>query len=184
MKKTRNRRLDEGLAGGTEGLFSADHRTTSTLNQYQLHTELDMPLSLLGFSQMLTVGGEWMRSSLNDGSSMAQTTTEAGNVPGLSTQRSTRSRDHMLSFFIEDNIELNDKTLLTPGLRYDKHSVTGGNWSPALNLSHNLRLNGRLKQSRPRLQGPQSISDQPLTICCIAAVSVAGVQQGLLLARQ
>lgn len=135
-EKTRNRRLDEGLAGGTEGLFSADHRTTSTLNQYQLHTELDMPLSLLGFSQMLTVGGEWMRSSLNDGSSMAQTTTEAGNVPGLSTQRSTRSRDHMLSFFIEDNIELNDKTLLTPGLRYDKHSVTGGNWSPALNLSH------------------------------------------------
>ncbi len=65
-----------------------------------------------------------------------QATTEAGSIPGLSAQRNARSRDHMLSFFIEDNIELNDTTLLTPGLRYDKHSVTGGNWSPALNLSH------------------------------------------------
>ncbi|TDQ36507.1 TonB-dependent siderophore receptor [Thiopseudomonas denitrificans] len=135
-EKTRNRRLDEGLAGGTEGLFSDDNMTTSTLNQYQLHTEFDMPVELLGLNQMLTVGGEWTHSTLNDGNSMTQTTTEAGAVPGLAAQRNSRSRDHMLSFFIEDNIELNDKTLLTPGLRYDKHSVTGGNWSPALNLSH------------------------------------------------
>ena len=30
-----------------------------------------------------------------------QATTEAGSIPGLSAQRNARSRDHMLSFFIE-----------------------------------------------------------------------------------
>jgi ferric enterobactin receptor len=32
-------------------------------------------------------------------------------------------------------MELTDSTMLTPGLRFDHHSIVGDNWSPSLNLS-------------------------------------------------
>ncbi|PCO16565.1 hypothetical protein CQA18_27040, partial [Enterobacter hormaechei] len=34
--------------------------------------------------------------------------------------------------------QTNGTTMLTPGLRYDLHSESGNNWSPALNLSQEL----------------------------------------------
>lgn len=138
-EKTRNRRLDEGLAGGTEGLFSDDNKSTSVLHQYRAHTEFDMPVELAGLNQVLTFGSEWMQSKFTDDNSVGQTTIEGGLVGGVpAAQRDAQAKDHIVSVFIEDNIELTEDTLLTPGLRYDKHSVTGGNWSPALNISHHF----------------------------------------------
>lgn len=138
-EKTRNRRINEGLAGGTEGLFSDDRKSTSVLHQYTAHSEFDMPTELLGLNQVLTFGAEWTQSKLTDNNSTGQDTGSFGQVGNLSaTQRNAQAKDHISSAFIESNIELTDKTLLTPGLRYDKHSVTGGNWSPALNISHHF----------------------------------------------
>lgn len=138
-EKTRNRRLDEGLAGGTEGLFSADSKSTSELHQYSAHSEFDMPTELMGLNQVLTFGAEWKQSKLTDSNSTGQDTGKIGQVGNIAaSQRSNQAKDHITSVFIEDNIELTDKTLLTPGLRYDRHSVTGGNWSPALNMSHHF----------------------------------------------
>ncbi len=138
-EKTRNRRLDEGLAGGTEGLFSDDRKSTSVLHQYSAHSEFDMPTELLGLNQVLTFGAQWTQSKLIDQNSTGQNTTGTGQVGSLaSVGRNNQAKDHMISVFIEDNIELTGKTVLTPGVRYDKHSVTGDNWSPALNISHYL----------------------------------------------
>ena len=138
-EKTRNHRLDEGLAGGTEGLFSNGSMSTSVLDQYTAHSELNMPTNLAGLDQVLTVGAEWTQSKFSDPNSVGQDTAEGGQVAGVAAnERSTQAQDHITSVFMEDNINLTDNTILTPGLRYDRHSVTGDNWSPSLNASHYL----------------------------------------------
>lgn len=138
-EKTRNHRQNEGLEGGTEGLFSNGNMSTSVLDQYTAHSEFNMPNNLAGLNQVLTVGAEWTQSQFSDPNSMSQDTAEGGQVAGINAQdRATKAQDHITSVFMENNINLTDSTIVTPGLRYDKHSVTGDNWSPALNISHYL----------------------------------------------
>ena len=75
---------------------------------------------------------------MKDGTSTSQTLM-GGTIPGMGNgTRSPYASAHIFSLFAEDNIELTDTTMLTPGLRYDLHSESGNNWSPALNLSQEL----------------------------------------------
>ncbi|WP_437880261.1 TonB-dependent siderophore receptor [Pseudomonas sp. LRF_L74] len=137
-EKTRNSRINEGLAGGTEGIFSSSDFYTSVLRDLTAHGEVNLPLSI-GLPQTLTLGSEWTRQELDDPSANTQTTTEAGTISGLSSSgRETTSSAEIFSLFAEDNIELMPGTMLTPGLRFDHHDVVGDNWSPSLNLSHAL----------------------------------------------
>ena len=136
--KTRNSRINEGLAGGTEGIFSNADMSTSTLRDLTAHGELNLPLHAWR-DQTLTLGSEWSQQKLDDPSSNTQSTSEGGSVAGLaSSGRSTTSQAQIFSLFAEDNIELKPGTMLTPALRLDHHSVVGDNWSPSLNLSHAL----------------------------------------------
>lgn len=144
-ESTRNNRLNEGLAGGTEGLFSSNEFTTSRLKGYTAHAEMNLPSKLGGLDQVWTVGTEWVRQTLDDPNSMTQTLL-GGDIPGMtSIGRASETAANIFSLFVEDNIALTDRTILTPGLRYDHHSRTGDNWSPALNLSHGLDDNWTLK---------------------------------------
>ncbi|QJI20336.1 MULTISPECIES: TonB-dependent siderophore receptor [unclassified Pseudomonas] len=137
-EKTRNSRISEGLAGGTEGIFSSSNFNTSVLRDLTAHGELSLPLHA-GVDQVLTVGTEWVEQQLDDPSSNVQTTTAGGSVPGLAgSNRSSSSSARIFSVFVEDNIELRPGTRLTPGLRMDHHDVVGDNWSPSLNLSQVL----------------------------------------------
>lgn len=145
-EKTRNHRLDEGLAGGTEGLFSDDSMTTAKLEQITLHSHFDAPIVLGDTPQTLTVGAEWTQSKFTDANSMAQDTAEGGQVSGITAQqRSNQAKDDITSVFVENHIELGENTELTPGLRYNYHSETGSNWSPALNLTQYLDEQWTLK---------------------------------------
>ena len=136
--KTRNSRINEGLAGGTEGIFSSTDFYTSVLRDLTAHGEVSLPLHA-GVDQVLTLGTEWVESRLDDPSANTQTTTAGGSVAGLtSTNRSTTSSARIFSVFAEDNIELFPGTRLTPGLRLDHHDIVGDNWSPSLNLSQVL----------------------------------------------
>jgi len=138
-ERTRNTRLDEGLAGGTEGLFSSGDFSTSTLGALTAHGEVDWRGRWGKYSHVMTLGAEYVGSRLDDGNSVTQTTDEGGSVPGLSsTGRSSRTSASITSLFVEDNIELSTNTRLTPGLRFDHHSKAGNNWSPSVNLSHYL----------------------------------------------
>ncbi|MCU1730326.1 MULTISPECIES: TonB-dependent siderophore receptor [unclassified Pseudomonas] len=137
-EKTRNQRINEGLAGGTEGIFSNTDFYTSTLRDLTAHGEVNLPLHALR-DQTLTLGAEWSQQKLDDPSANTQTTSEGGAVSGLtSAGRDTSSQAQIVSFFAEDNIELLPGTMLTPALRFDHHSIVGDNWSPSLNLSHAL----------------------------------------------
>jgi ferric enterobactin receptor len=137
-EKTRNSRINEGLAGGTEGIFSSTDFYTTVLRDLTAHAEVSVPLHAL-FDQNLTLGTEWVQSKLDDPSSNTQTTTEGGSVSGLnSSNRDTTSQAQIFSVFAEDNVEVLPGTMLTPGLRFDHHDIVGDNWSPSLNLSHAL----------------------------------------------
>ena len=137
-EKTRNTRINEGLAGGTEGIFSNTDFYTSTLRDLSAHGEVNLPLHAWR-DQTLTLGSEWSQQKLDDPSANTQTTSEGGSVAGLSSAgRSTTSQAQIFSLFAEDNIELMPGTMLTPALRFDHHSIVGDDWSPSLNLSHAL----------------------------------------------
>ncbi|MEN0108440.1 MAG: FepA family TonB-dependent siderophore receptor, partial [Pseudomonas sp.] len=105
-EKTRNKRINEGLAGGTEGIFSNSDFYESVLRDLSAHGEVNLPLNVGGLDQTLTLGSEWTQQKLDDPSANTQTTTEGGAVSGLtSSGRSTDSQAQIFSLFAEDNIE-------------------------------------------------------------------------------
>ncbi|QOV65208.1 TonB-dependent siderophore receptor [Kosakonia pseudosacchari] len=146
---TRNSRIPEGLAGGTEGLFNAQKFSDIDYSDLLLHSEASVPFELL-FKQNLTLGAEWDHQSMKDYTSNTQTFM-GGNIPGYSsTGRSPYSDADIFSVFAEDNIELTDSTMLTPALRFDHHTIVGNNWSPSLNLSQGLGDDFTLKMGIAR----------------------------------
>jgi ferric enterobactin receptor len=138
-ENTRNRRLNEGLAGGGEGgISTADDMTTSELDAYRLAGELNLPLAT-SLAQVLTLGAEYTRDELTAPYSMTQSTGSGGAVPGADAgTRSGKADADNYAVFVEDNIELTSRWILTPGLRFDEHSQFGSNWSPSLNSSYKL----------------------------------------------
>lgn len=136
-EKTGNSRINEGLAGGTEGRFTGDFSTIHYDN-LTLHNETNIPFEAI-VPQMITVGAEYNYQKLNDPTSNEQSTAEGGSIPGINDKnRSTKASSNAYALFVENNIELSSTTMLTPALRFDHHSVSGSNWSPALNLSQEL----------------------------------------------
>ena len=139
---TDNRRLNEGLAGGAEGNINTTTQTsTSELRNWMLNGEYSAPLQLGGFKQMVTVGFDVKQENLDDPWAMSNTVAQLGLAAG----RATDSQAKSWALFVEDNIELTEKLLLTPGVRFDKHSQFGSNWSPSLNASYQLRPDVTLK---------------------------------------
>lgn len=143
---TRNTRLDEGLAGGTEGLFSGNTFGTAKLDTATVHGEYNQPGKWGDLDHVITLGAEAVSQKFDDPNSVSQATTEGGTIAGLaSTGRSSKINAKIYSIFVEDNIELTPDTILTPGVRFDHHSKAGNNWSPSLNLSHSLTREITLK---------------------------------------
>lgn len=142
-EKTRNTRLLEGLAGGTEGRFNDPDVNGDggfgnvDLQTITAHTELSKNLTLAGFEQVLTTGLEWNRQKINDQSS-ALAERNPSRIPNAPRAYQSRAKADIYSVFAESNIYISDSTTLTPGLRFDHHEQQGANWSPALNLSQYL----------------------------------------------
>ncbi len=68
---TRNSRMNEGLAGGTEGIFSSSEFSDIDLADVLLHSEVNIPFTL-GVDQNLTLGTEWNQQRMKDGVSTTQ----------------------------------------------------------------------------------------------------------------
>lgn len=134
---TDNTRMNEGLAGGPEGsIGNAALRSTSELETYGANGEMSTPFTLGGMQQTVTAGFEARKEKLNDPYSMTQAGTA---VPGLPTgARDGRASAETYALYVEDNIGVSPALTLTPGLRFDKHSQFGSNWSPSLNASYAL----------------------------------------------
>lgn len=133
-ENTRNSRFLEGTAGATEGAINTDERGTITLDNWTAKSEANIPFNLR-FEQNLTVGAEFRGERLEDPVSIRQT-----GIPGLPIPADPALRDDTVSselyaIYVEDNIYVTDRLVLTPGVRGDYHSEFGANLSPSLNAS-------------------------------------------------
>lgn len=161
--ETENARVQEGLVGGTEGIFLTGTPTylTSLLQDMTAHSEVNLPIRGT-WNQMLTTGVEWTGQKLQDPSSNSQVNT-FGNIPGVSNSgRGADSSANIVSVFAEDNIEVAANTLLTPGVRFDNHTQSGANWSPSLNLIQMLGSNLTVKAGVARAyKAPNLFQNNP-----------------------
>lgn len=143
---TNNKRMNEGLAGGPEGSFNGSGWSTSRLRNAQIDGDLTIPTVLGGNEHIWTLGFEHRDSRLEDPYSMSQSGDNGGGIPGLDPDRGGGKADAQLSaVFVEDNVYLGERWILTPGLRYDHHSQFGGNASPSLNAQFAISPDVKLK---------------------------------------
>lgn len=141
---TRNSRLLEGLAGGTEGIFNdpTDSKVDDggygdiNLRTLTAHTEVNRRLNWGGLDQMGTLGLEWVRQDLEDESSDLKARNLQAQIPVPPAAYQSKTHASIYSIFAEDNLYAGDHWVVTPGLRFDHHTLQGNNWSPSLNLSY------------------------------------------------
>ncbi|WP_337739662.1 FepA family TonB-dependent siderophore receptor [Agrobacterium vitis] len=144
-ERTYNKRLLEGLAGSSEGAINTAEFGTSRLDNLTAKSEWNVPLEI-GPPQTLTLGAEFRGEWMDDPVSTRQAVNTGVTIPGTPSEgRDPKSNAWIVGLYGEDNIEVTDKLVLTPGLRFDHHSEFGANWSPSLNASYDLTETVSLK---------------------------------------
>ncbi|MDH2927504.1 FepA family TonB-dependent siderophore receptor [Lonepinella koalarum] len=137
-ERTKNSRLPEGLTGYSEGAYtSTSDFSDSRLTNFRLQSEANIPFTL-GVSQVLTVGAEYNHAKLDDPQSMTQQYLVPVSGFDIGANRSGEKSQSNVAVFAEDNIYVTERTIVIPSLRFDYNTDSGSNWSPALNISHEL----------------------------------------------
>lgn len=154
-EKTRNSRLLEGLAGGTDGAFNNPDDGDGGFGDIDLktitaHAEINRRFDLGGIPNMGTIGMEWVHARLEDpASNLAaranETPGQPQRVPTPPVAYDPKVSSKIFSIFAEDNIYMTDALIATPGLRFDHHDEYGSNWSPFFNISYALSSSLTLK---------------------------------------
>ncbi|WP_268874491.1 FepA family TonB-dependent siderophore receptor [Chitinasiproducens palmae] len=130
---TTNADCKKGMAGGVEGACQMPMATVaSQLRSYFVNGELHTPIRLGGISQVLTSGFEYRYQHLDDPNLVAQPQPDGSRA----VETSTSSADAAL--YLENNIELTRRLILTPGLRFDHLNRFGNNFSPSLNATYDI----------------------------------------------
>ncbi|WP_439290938.1 FepA family TonB-dependent siderophore receptor [Lonepinella koalarum] len=143
--KTVNSRFPVGLGWGTEGSWDGRTFVDSTLENYRFNNEMIIPFEWHADHQ-LTVGLEASHSKLNDPDSTSFDLVNeqrrflgSVNVIGLDDgSRYSKTSASEYGLFVEDQINFRQGTVITPMIRFDYHSVSKSNWSPSLNISHDV----------------------------------------------
>lgn len=136
LEDTRNTRLLEGLAGGTEGIFIVDGGFGDIdLRTLTLHGEVNHTVIGDSVDHVVTVGAEWVDSRLHDAASGLKDRNPQPSVPVPPGTWDGRADARIASVFVEDNIYIGERLTVTPTLRYDHHDRHGGNLGPALNAA-------------------------------------------------
>lgn len=141
-ENTRNTRLSEGLAGGTEGLFNSGSPSNIDLKVLTLHSEVTKDIDWFNTAQVLTLGVEWSNQHLND---QVSDLNKTNHIQGPNANYSGKSSANIYSIFAENNIYIGESTTVTPGIRLDHHNQHGSNISPSLNLSQTIADNWAVK---------------------------------------
>src|SRR5690606_11061131 len=93
-----------------------------------------------------TLGFEYRDSNLEDPFSVSQGGSSGGGIDGLDPDRGGGKADaQTTAVFVEDNLYLGERWIVTPGLRLDHYSQFGNNVSPSLNAQFELARNWLLK---------------------------------------
>lgn len=135
---TKDRRLNEGQAGGGYGTISDPPTFSSsvTRNWFAMGS-LDIPFATGELIHVVTVGGEFRHEYLNDARNVASEfviTNPQIDLTGFFDGDPQASADTFAAY-VEDNILFGGFTV-TPGVRFDHHSQFGSNWSPSLSIAY------------------------------------------------
>lgn len=155
-EKTDNNRLDEGLFGGWEGSFDQYQnreltRSTATLKNVNVHTEASFPIEGEKIQQNITIGADYKYQKLTDVNSTRFKVEDLGGrapteYPDWFDAATNPEIDKTVwGLFIEDNIVLNDKTTVLPGVRLNHDNYSGFNIAPSLNIWQKLNDQATLK---------------------------------------
>ncbi|TWH64457.1 ferric enterobactin receptor [Azomonas agilis] len=138
-ENTRNRRLNEGLAGGGEGSISTDTTmSTSEFDNYSLQGEVNIPFKFW-VNQVATLGFEYTKEVLDDPYSVTQTISGTQQIPGVDTNsRERENTNENFALIAESVMNVTDRWTLTPGLRMDHHTMFATSWSPSVNTTYNF----------------------------------------------
>ncbi|RFA26786.1 outer membrane receptor protein [Alkalilimnicola ehrlichii] len=113
-----------------------------------------LPLNL--FDQLLTVGGELRREELRDPTNLAG----MPGVPGHSDNPEARVNHYAI--FIEDEVWLHDRLMLTLGTRLDHHEHYGSHNSPRIYAVYHLTPSMSLKGGWARaFRAPTLLQNSP-----------------------
>lgn len=140
-EETKNRRLNEGLAGGPEGTITDDLEfSTATLRNWFAQGTLDVPFATGALQHVMTAGVEYRSEYLDD--PYAVSNSSGIDLPGIDNpeMRDTEADAQTIAAYLEDNMVWGPVTL-TPAVRFDDHSTFGSNWSPSLSASVELAPN-------------------------------------------
>ncbi|UHD46818.1 FepA family TonB-dependent siderophore receptor [Aureimonas altamirensis] len=140
-ENTRNNRFLEGTAGSGEGAISSNlEKGTITLDNWAAKSEFNIPFTY-HFDQNVTVGAEFRGEYMDDPVSLRQGIASGVVIPGVPSDpadRDSKIDAQLYGLYLEDNIHVTDKLIVTPGIRGDYHSEFGSNASPSLNASYDL----------------------------------------------
>lgn len=143
--KTKNKRLTEGTGGSGEGsINSKTNRPVSVLDSYHVSAEANIPFTW-GIPQVVTVGAEYVRDDFTDTANTTAVPIIGNNPYTPSSENRGKLKNTIASVFIENNLGLTDSTDVVVGLRFDDQNKSGSNWSPSLNITHQLNDNWSVK---------------------------------------
>ena len=143
--KTKNKRLTEGTGGSGEGsINSKTDRPVSVLDSYHVSAEANIPFTW-GIPQVVTVGAEYVRDDFTDTANTQALPSDANAAHVALPKNRSKLKNTIASVFVENNLELTDSTDVVVGLRFDDQNKSGSNWSPSLNITHQLNDNWSVK---------------------------------------
>lgn len=144
-ENTRTINCRQGSGGMGEGNCGTEGETQeSDLDNYFVNGELNTPFSLGGLSQILTTGVEFRSTKLLDNNALLQNAGGGAGAPAGGNAFVEMETD-TAAFYVEDSMAIGESLTLIPGLRFDRHSQFGNNWSPSLNAFYELGSGFTLK---------------------------------------
>ncbi|MGO1400151.1 MAG: FepA family TonB-dependent siderophore receptor [Moraxellaceae bacterium] len=138
--RTVNERLGEGSAGGGEGQISIPDEgedfewIEATYDTLNAKSEWDIYFD----RHTLTAGVEFRGEKLDNPVVSDMTFDEGfefGDVETDPEKRDPTSDAYLVGAYLEDNYQITPDWYITPGVRFDQHSESGGNWSPSVNTT-------------------------------------------------
>ncbi|WP_182417687.1 TonB-dependent receptor domain-containing protein [Bartonella sp. HY038] len=126
IEEAKNLHNTTNRAGAVTG-STAISVTTATLDG-----KLSMPLTLMGFKQDLTIGGDYRHEKMVDDENTGKLNTWLG------TKGSPETTMWTAAIFAEDQVHLTDVLKMTLGLRVDRHEKFGTHTSPRVYFNYNV----------------------------------------------
>ncbi|WP_386697543.1 FepA family TonB-dependent siderophore receptor [Lonepinella sp. MS14436] len=141
---TNNKRFNEGLNGGGEGMITEKREwIESKLRNLDIKSDTFIDFATK-IPQTLTISFGYSQAKLND-PNIGKPSGYGIALDQLAGHTDSHYKTRKFSVNLEDNIGVTSKFTVVPTLSFEHHNVVGSSVNPALNLWYNLTENLTLK---------------------------------------